>query len=422
MLRNVRPYSLRRPNAFLLSLGSIVLAYSPEGLPPHLKLSRAVYADIFLGKITHWDDPRITAINPSVNFPDRDIQVVARHDGSGTTFAFTNHLSAISEEWRKGPGVHMSASWPRTSVANGNEGVAGSIARGTGMIGYVHYGTAQRAGLGMAWLENKAGNYIKPTGTSGLQTLLQSKLPPDLRMFMPDPDGKDSYPIITYSWLLLHKTYNDPKELEALKELVRWCLDEGQEYQRIAWLSPSSSPCRRRRHPCVGVDFRKVAIRGQSQEHPHPLHAEFRPQPDGRRHPAELCGRPIPHLQCRFGSRPYPSDGRAGNGGDRHRHFWATFQECAGISRQDYRPLLRVSEIIDGPAVAIIDGMGGRRAVQVPVASSLFGRHAVLLSSAGMWVVPFPLISICGTGTAASATDCAACELMQQAGAGRGGR
>jgi len=213
-----------------VTAGSIVLAYSPEGLPAHLKLSRSVYADIFLGKITDWNDPRIAAINPGVTFPDRDIQVVARQDGSGTTFAFTNHLSAISEDWRKGPGAHKSLAWPsRASLANGNDGVAGQISQGVGMIGYVEYGTAKRAGLGMAWLENKVGNYIKPTGTSGLETVLQTKLPTNLRVFIPDPEGKDSYPIVTYSWLLLYGKYDDPKKLNAMKAVVRWCLDEGQQ-------------------------------------------------------------------------------------------------------------------------------------------------------------------------------------------------
>ncbi len=213
-----------------VTAGTIVLAYSREGMPPHLRLSRSVYADIFLGKITRWDDERIAAVNPGVTLPKSEIQVVVRQDSSGTTFAFTKHLSAISEEWRKGPGEGKSLGWPaHVSRTNGNEGVAGRIARGIGMIGYVHYGTAQRAGLGMAWVENKAGNYIKPTGTSGLETLLQTKLPANLRVFMPDPDGQDSYPIVTYSWLLLYRKYDDPKKLEALKELVRWCLDEGQQ-------------------------------------------------------------------------------------------------------------------------------------------------------------------------------------------------
>ncbi len=213
-----------------MTAGSIVLAYSPEGLPPHLKLSRSVYADIFLGKITHWNDKRIAAINSGVSLPDRNIQVVVRNDSSGTTFAFTNHLSAISVEWRKERGVGKIMGWPsHVSRENGNQGVAGQISQGVGMIGYVECGTAKRAGLGMAWLENKAGNYIKPTGTSGLETLLQTKMPANLRAFMPDPDGTDSYPIVTYSWLLLYGKYDDAKKLGTLKELVRWCLDEGQE-------------------------------------------------------------------------------------------------------------------------------------------------------------------------------------------------
>lgn len=213
-----------------VTAGSIVLAYNLEGLPPQLKLSRSVYADIFLGKITHWNDDRIAAINPSITLPKQSIQVVARNDSSGTTFAFANHLSAMSEEWRKVHGVGKTMGWPaHVARENGNEGVAGRISLYPGTIGYVEYGTAKRAGLGMAWLENKAGNYIKPTGTSGLETLLQTKLPANLRVFMPDPDGKDSYPIVTYSWLLLYGKYDDPKKLGALKEMVRWCLDEGQQ-------------------------------------------------------------------------------------------------------------------------------------------------------------------------------------------------
>jgi len=214
-----------------VTAGSIVLAYSPQELPPQLKLSRSVYADIFLGKITRWNDPRIAAINQGATLPKRKINVVVRSDSSGTTFAFTNHLSAISEDWRKGPGSHETVGWSNdVSGANGNENVAGAIARGTGAIGYVEYGTAKRAGLGMAWLENRAGNYIKPTGTSGLDSLLVAKMPSNLRVFVPDPDGKDSYPIVTYSWLLLYKQYNDPQKLAALKDVVRSCLDEGQEY------------------------------------------------------------------------------------------------------------------------------------------------------------------------------------------------
>jgi phosphate transport system substrate-binding protein len=212
--------------------GSIVLAYSLEGLGGELKLTRDVYVDIFLGKIRTWNDLRIRRINPDLKLPNSDIALVVRHDGSGTTYAFTNHLSAISEEWRdRGPGVGTLVDWPgHAMAARGNEGVAGRIKLSTGSIGYVEYGIARRAGLSMAWIENKAGQFIQPHGGSGLATLLNTPLPENLRVFFPDPDGQDSYPIVTYSWLLLYKQYDDAQKLAALKRFLRWCLTSGQEF------------------------------------------------------------------------------------------------------------------------------------------------------------------------------------------------
>jgi phosphate transport system substrate-binding protein len=212
--------------------GSIVLAYNLEGLGGDLKLTREVYVDIFLGKITRWDDLRIKRINPDLKLPSSDIALVVRQDGSGTTYAFTNHLSAVSEGWRdRGPGVATLVDWPGNAMAaRGNEGVAGRIKMSKGSIGYVEYGIARRGGLSMAWLENKAGQFIEPHGGSGLATLINTTLPENLRVFFPDPEGQDSYPIVTYSWLLLYKQYEDPQKLVALKQYVKWCLTAGQEY------------------------------------------------------------------------------------------------------------------------------------------------------------------------------------------------
>ena len=212
--------------------GTIVVAYNLEGLGGDLKLSREVYVDIFLGKIKRWDDLRIKRLNPELNLPKSDIALVVRQDGSGTTYAFTNHLSAISDEWRdRGPGVGTLIDWPGTAMAaRGNEGVAGRIKISKGSIGYVEYGMAKRGGLSMAWLENKAGQFIEPHGGSGLATLLNAPLPENLRVFFPDPDGQDSYPIVTYSWLLLYRQYDDAQKLGALKQFVRWCLTTGQEF------------------------------------------------------------------------------------------------------------------------------------------------------------------------------------------------
>jgi phosphate transport system substrate-binding protein len=212
--------------------GSIVLAYNLDGLGGDLKLTRDVYVDIFLGKIKTWNDPRITAINPGLRLPNTNIALVVRQDSSGTTYAFTNHLSAISEKWRdQGPGVGVAIAWPsHPMVAPGNEGVAGRIKVSQGAIGYVEYGIAQRAGLSMAWLENRAGQFVQPHGGSGLATLLNVTMPENLRAFFPDPEGQDSYPIVTYSWLLLYKEYDDQLKSAALKQYVKWCLTEGQAF------------------------------------------------------------------------------------------------------------------------------------------------------------------------------------------------
>ena len=160
-----------------------------------------------------------------------DIALVVRQDGSGTTYAFTNHLSAISEEWRdRGPGVGRLLQWPGNAMAaRGKEGVAGRIQLSRGAMGYVEYGIARRAGLTMAWLENNAGEFVQPHGGSGLASLLDIQMPDNFRVFEPDPTGEDSYPIVTYSWLLLYRHYDETKAA-ALKDYVTWCLTDGQEF------------------------------------------------------------------------------------------------------------------------------------------------------------------------------------------------
>jgi phosphate transport system substrate-binding protein len=212
--------------------GSIALAYNLEGLGGEVRLSRDVYVDIFLGEITRWDDQRIKRANPHLTMPKLDISVVARLDGSGTTYAFTKHLSEISEEWaNRGPGTGKLIDWPGSAMlANGNAGVSGLIKRTPGAIGYVEYGIASRAGLALAHLQNRDGNFVPPTGASGMATLLNAELPDNLRAFFPDPRGKESYPIVTYTWYLLYKTYDDIQVRDELKAFVHWCLTDGQQF------------------------------------------------------------------------------------------------------------------------------------------------------------------------------------------------
>ncbi len=214
--------------------GIVVLAYNLKGLNGTLKLPRAVYTAIFAGDIRKWDDPSIKQANPDLNLPSEDIIPVVRADGSGTTYAFTNHLSAISKDWRdRGPGVGKEVRWPAQAMhARWNEGVAGRVKITDGAIGYMEYSYAQRAGLAMAALQNKADKFIAPSATAGQATLAatQNDMPANLRMFFPDPPGDDSYPIVTYSWMLLYGSYPDQKKASALKDFVRWGITDGQKY------------------------------------------------------------------------------------------------------------------------------------------------------------------------------------------------
>ncbi|BBO82171.1 phosphate-binding protein [Desulfosarcina ovata subsp. sediminis] len=225
--------------------GIIALAYHLPGSGA-LRLSREVYSDIFLGKIRSWDDPRIQALNPDRRLPKLTIVTITRSDASGTTWAFTNHLNAVSESWRNvGPGVGKKIDWPANSMSSRyNEGVAARIKYSQGSIGYVEYGIAKRSGLSMASLENRAGDYVTPSDTSGTVTLANTsvRMPPNLRLFIPDPDGRNSYPIVTYTWLLVYRTYADPDKADKVKRFLRWGLSEGQKFAPEYGYAPLPQP------------------------------------------------------------------------------------------------------------------------------------------------------------------------------------
>ncbi|MCT7950318.1 phosphate ABC transporter substrate-binding protein PstS [Ancylothrix sp. C2] len=221
----------KAPNGALMvpmSAGSIVLAYNAPGVTS-LKLPRQVYTDIFLGKITKWNDAAIAAANPGVNLPDKAITVVHRSDGSGTTGVFTKHLTAISEDWKNGPGEGKSVSWPVGNGGKGNEGVTELIKQTEGAIGYVEYGYAKNNGLSMATLENKAGKFVEPTPEAAAKTLAAVQLPENFRAFIPDPEGEASYPIVSYTWLLVPKKIEDTAKAQALENVIKWGLTEGQQ-------------------------------------------------------------------------------------------------------------------------------------------------------------------------------------------------
>jgi len=213
--------------------GMIAIAYNLPDFAGPLNLPRDVYTEIFLGNAFRWDDPRITAANPGLELPHQLIQVVGRHDSSGTNFALTNHLAAISDEWAAGPGVGKRVDWPGGAMeAKGNEGVAQRIKLTEGSIGYVEAGFAERLGLSIAWLENQAGGFVLPNVETGRRGLANgSDTPPsDLTRTIPDPQGARSYPIVTYSWALVRAAYETPAKTAQVHDLVRWMLTDGQQY------------------------------------------------------------------------------------------------------------------------------------------------------------------------------------------------
>lgn len=212
-----------------MTAGSIVFAYNVPGVSD-LYLTRDVYVDIMLGKITKWNDPRIAEYNPVEALPDMDITVVVRSDGSGTTGVFTKHLSAISEEFASVVGEGKTVEWPVATAAKGNEGITATIMQSEGTIGYIEYGYAALNNIPMATIENKAGEFVAPSTDSAMSTLAQVKLPENLRAFITDPEGDLSYPITSYTWLLVYEDGYDEVTEDALEDFISWALTDGQEF------------------------------------------------------------------------------------------------------------------------------------------------------------------------------------------------
>jgi phosphate transport system substrate-binding protein len=215
-----------------MTAGSIVMAYNLPGVEG-LKISQANLADIALGKITKWNDPKLVADNPDLKLPDSPITFVHRSDGSGTTGVFTKYLSAISPEWKSSIGDGKSVQWPTAKGkfigGKGNEGVTAGIQQNEGALGYVEYGYAKNNGLTMANLQNKAGQFVQPDETSASETLATVELPENLRAFITNPDGEKSYPIVTYTWMLVFKKYDDPEKAKAMEAMIQYGLTEGQK-------------------------------------------------------------------------------------------------------------------------------------------------------------------------------------------------
>jgi phosphate transport system substrate-binding protein len=197
-----------------------------------LRLTRKALVEILFGRITEWNDPLLVKDNPDLADYDKAITWIRRSEGSGTTYAFTNHVSAISKEWKAGPGVNKSISWPVGIGAKGNNGVAALIEQTPGALGYVEFGYADLAGLDMAEVENRRGRFVLPSVESGQAALAGAKLPANFRLFIPDPEGENAYPIVTYTWILVLKRYDNPKTARWVRKALMYGLTEGQKYSK----------------------------------------------------------------------------------------------------------------------------------------------------------------------------------------------
>jgi phosphate transport system substrate-binding protein len=211
-----------------MTAGCIVLTYNLKGVTG-LKLSRQAYAGIFLGKVKKWNDPLIVKANPGVTLPGDPINVVVRADGSGTTFVFTKHLSVISPDFAKDPGVNTLPNWPVGTRSKGNDGVTASVMSTPGAIGYVEFTYAKSQDLPMAVLENKSGSFVPPTIASAQAALATAQFPDNLIAWVPDPEDKEAYPIATYTWIICYKQYHDKRKFQVLQGLLTYCLTDGQK-------------------------------------------------------------------------------------------------------------------------------------------------------------------------------------------------
>jgi phosphate transport system substrate-binding protein len=212
--------------------GAVVATYNLPG-NPELKLTPDVLADIFLGKITRWDDARIAAANAGVTLPKTPLTVIHRSDGSGTTAVFTDYLGKVSADWETKVGAGTSVSWPAGVGGKGNAGVAGLVKQLPGSIGYVELIYALQNGMPYAAIRNRAGAFMKPTLAS-TTAACRVTIPDDTRVSLTDTAAADGYPIATFTWVLLYKEQSyggrTAAKADAVATLIWWMTHEGQKY------------------------------------------------------------------------------------------------------------------------------------------------------------------------------------------------
>ena len=213
-------------------MGAVVPTYNISGVDATLNFTPEALAGIFLGKITKWNDPAITDANKGVKLPGEDIVVVHRADGSGTTYCWTDYLSKVSEEWKNKVGKGTSVNWPVGLGGKGNEGVTGTVKNTPNSIGYVELIYAESNKIPYGSVKNSAGAFVKASlaAVSAAAAGAAKDMPEDFRVSITNAPGKTSYPISTFTWLLIPEKFSDAAKRDAIKGFLKWALDEGQNY------------------------------------------------------------------------------------------------------------------------------------------------------------------------------------------------
>ena len=217
---------------FPMVMGGVVPVFNIDGIKPGgLQMTGAVLADIYLGKITKWNAPAIAALNKGVKLPDQDITVVARSDGSGTTFIFTNYLSKVSAEWKEKAGNNTSVKWPAGVSGKGNEGVAAYVQRLSGSIGYVEYAYALQNKMSYVMLQNKENNFVGPNDKSfrAAAANAQWDKAPGFYLLLTDQPGKESWPITGATFILMHKKQDKPANATIALKFFDWAYESGDK-------------------------------------------------------------------------------------------------------------------------------------------------------------------------------------------------
>jgi phosphate transport system substrate-binding protein len=209
-------------------LGSVVPAYNVPGVSGEIKFTAEALAGIYLGKITKWNDKALTGANPGLKLPDTDIVVVHRSDGSGTTFVWTDYLSKVSPEWKSQVGSNTSVKWPVGLGGKGNEGVAGVVRQQPGAIGYVELIYALQNKIPFGPVKNAAGAFVKASLDTTTKAAVGTKVPPDFRVSITNPSGKDAYPISSFTYLLVPTQWQDQGKKTAMVNFLTWMLEHGE--------------------------------------------------------------------------------------------------------------------------------------------------------------------------------------------------